>query len=41
MNEKRFRVMSSYLGLYRIFDEKQGKPLNSREVIELLEEKND
>ena len=38
MTKKRFRVMSSYLGLYRIFDEKQGKPLNSREIIELLEQ---
>ena len=38
MTEKRFSVMSSYLGLYTIFDEKQGKPLDDREIIELLEQ---
>ena len=35
--KKRFTVQSSYLGMYTIFDEKQGKALTDREVIELLE----
>ena len=36
MTVKRFTVMSSYLGLYKIFDEKRGMPLNSREVVDVM-----
>ena len=33
---KRFTILSSYLGMYIIFDEKEGKPLTAHEVVELL-----
>jgi len=36
MTEKRFTILSSYLGMYKIFDEKEGKPLTAYEVVELL-----
>lgn len=35
--DKRFSVMSSYLGMYQIFDDKKREPLNSRKVLKLLE----
>lgn len=36
MMNKRFTMLSSYLGMYTIFDEKEGKPLSVHEVLELL-----
>ena len=41
MIDKRFTVLSSYLGMYKIFDEKEGKPLSAHEVVELLNKSND
>lgn len=36
--DERFSVMSSYLGMYQIFDDKKGEPLSSRKVLKLLDE---
>lgn len=38
MIEKRFNILSSYLGMYEIFDEKEGNPLAAYEVVDLLNE---
>ena len=38
MIKKRFRILSSYLGLYSIFDDENAKPLSSYELIDLLNE---
>jgi len=36
MIEKRFSILSSYLGLYSVFDDEDLKPLSSNEVIDLM-----
>ena len=36
MEDERFTIMSSVLGRYTVFDEYEKKPLNSREVEQLL-----
>ena len=41
MTEKRFRILSSSWGMYKIFDEKEGRPLTSYEVVELLNKLSD
>ena len=41
MTEKRFNIVSSYLGLYKIFDKKEGKLLTAHEVVELLNKSSD
>lgn len=41
MTEKRFSILSSYLGLYTVFDDKNGYPLSDYELLDLLNEQHE
>lgn len=41
MTEKRFSISSSYLGLYTVFDDKNGYPLSDYELLDLLNEQHE